>query len=73
MGIGPAPHYLTGEKPFDEGNLVAIRVVNQGDLLKALRGRIDTILSDVRGHLLAELENAELTAASRLTRINLRV
>lgn len=57
---------------WDVNNLVAIRVVNQLHILKSLSTRIEGILADVEGHLLADLEDRELAAARTLARINLR-
>jgi len=72
MGIGPALDFLSGKKPFDEANLVAIRIFNQSHILEALGSRIDSVLADVTGHLLSEIEDAELEAATKLVRISLR-
>lgn len=70
-GIGPAANAL-GEKPYDETNVILIRLFNQASILAALDTRIDSVLSDVTGHLLAELQDSELHAAGKLVKINLR-
>ena len=71
MGLGPAPDRL-GKAPFDTTNVVVLRVVNQVQVLASLSTRIESVLSDVRGHLFAELQDAELQAAQQLMKINLR-
>lgn len=70
-GIGPAANAY-GEKPFDETNVVLIRLFNQTSILAALDTRINSVLADVTGHLLAELQDSELEAASKLIKVNLR-
>jgi hypothetical protein len=71
-GIAPAPNNLDGKKPFEEENLVAIRIFNQNHILASLSSRIDSVLADVTGHLFSEIADAELEAASKLVRISLR-
>jgi hypothetical protein len=46
--------------------------MNQSQILASLNSRLGTVLSDVRGHLLAEIEDDELAVAQRLVKINLR-
>lgn len=70
-GIGPAPNAF-GEKPFEETQVVIIRIINQFQILNSLESRIDSVLADVTGHLLAELQDKELEAATKLTKINKR-
>jgi hypothetical protein len=61
------------KKPFEEKNIVGIRIYNQLHILEeALSSRIDSVLADVRGHLLAEIEDSELEAASTLVKVSLR-
>jgi hypothetical protein len=63
-------HY---DKPlWDVNNLTAIRFLNQTQIIASLSSRIDSVLQDVTGHLFAELQDSELTAASQLKKINLR-
>jgi hypothetical protein len=71
MGYGPMPD-CTGKLPYDPANLACVRVLNQIQILASLSTRIGTVLSDVRGHLFTELQDAELQAAEQLTKINLR-
>jgi len=70
-GMGAATdHY---DKPrWDIHNLVAIRVVNQSQILESLRSRIGTVLADVKGHLLAQIEDEELEVARKLLRVSVR-
>lgn len=70
-GIGARKNGL-GEKLWDCNNLVAIRVMNQIQILVSLSSRIDSVLSDVTGHLFAELQDKELEAAKQLVKVNLR-
>ena len=70
-GYGLVADY-TGKKPFDEKNLTQVRLVNQVQILRSIQSRIDSVLSDVKGALLAEMEDKELNAAQKLRTINLR-
>lgn len=70
-GYGPVADY-TGAKPFDEKNLTSIRLVNQFQILESIQSRIDSVISDVKGALLAELEDKELDAARKLKTVSLR-
>ncbi len=61
------------DKPlWDTNNLAAIRIVNQLQIISSLSSRIDSVLQDVTGHLFAEIQDAELLAAKRLTKISKR-
>ena len=70
-GYGPAPDDI-GAKPFNEMTLTSIRLLNQVQILASIQSRIDSVLSDVQGALLAELEDRELDAAQKLKPVNLR-
>lgn len=70
-GLGPAPDALD-RVPFDTNNLAAILLTNQFQILSSLSDRIDSILADVTGHLLAELQDTELRAASTLAKVSPR-
>ena len=48
------------------------RVINQAQILSSLSSRIDGILQDITGHLFAELQDSELSAADQLKKVNLR-
>lgn len=70
-GIGARKdHY--GSPQWDTNNLVAIRLLNQLQILSALSTRIDSVLQDVTGHLYAELQDEELKAATQLLKISKR-
>lgn len=70
-GLGPGANNA-GRVPYDAAHLAMIRFLNQIQILSSLSTRIDTVLSDVRGHLFAELQDAELRAAEHLVKISLR-
>jgi hypothetical protein len=57
---------------WDIHTVVAIRLTNQSQILSSLKSRLGNVLSDVKGHLLAEIEDQELAVAERLLKINLR-
>ena len=65
-GIGPVPDRWSGEKPYNEKNIASIRLLNQIQILSALRTRLSSVLADVTGSLFAELQDHELRAASTL-------
>lgn len=60
------------EPKWDIHKIVAIRVVNQAQILESLRSRIGTVLADVKGHLLAQIEDEELDVARKLLRVSVR-
>ena len=61
------------DKPqWDIYNLVGARLMNQLHILESLSSRLGTVLADVKGHLLAEIEDEELQVATRLLKINIR-
>jgi hypothetical protein len=62
----------SGTPPYDALNLTRIRFVNQVQILQSIESRIGAVLSDVRGALLAELEDGELEAARQLLVVSLR-
>jgi len=71
MGIGARTDYM--EHPmWDTNNTTAIKVYNQLQILQSLETRIDSVLSDVQGSLLSELQDKELATAEDLLKINLR-
>ena len=57
---------------FDHASLIKSRFLSQISILSSLYSRIDSVLSDVLGHLFAELQDNELKVASQLIKINLR-
>ncbi|MGO9569729.1 MAG: hypothetical protein ACLP5H_19530 [Desulfomonilaceae bacterium] len=70
-GIG-APTDYYGKPHWDTNNLALLRILNQMQILASLESRIDSILQDVTGHLFAELQDSELTAAEKLKKISKR-
>lgn len=70
-GYGPTAD-IYGKKPFDEVNLTRVRLTNQLQILASVSSRIGHVLADVKGALLAELEDGELEAARTLCSISLR-
>ncbi len=70
---GIAARYDFFDKPlWDVHAAASFRFLNQIQILKSLHTRIDSVLSDVRGHLFSEIQDAELTAARDLAKISLR-
>ena len=61
-------------KPISEdGNeIVKQKVINQLQILGSLESRIDSILQDVKGHLLADIQDSELKIADQLRKVSLR-
>ncbi|MDE0554538.1 MAG: hypothetical protein OXI24_10010 [Candidatus Poribacteria bacterium] len=49
-----------------------LRLMNQFQILKSLESRIDSILQDVKGHLLADIQDSELKVADQLRKVSLR-
>ena len=70
-GIGARCDYLKNPQ-WDIHNLTGIRVINQMQIIESLSSRIESVLQDVTGHLYAELQDSELSAAAQLRKINLR-
>ena len=52
--------------------IVRLRITNQVHVLASLSSRIDSVLQDITGHLFAELQDSELTAANQLKKTSLR-
>lgn len=71
MGMG-AREDLYGKPLWDTNNAIAIKVYNQLQILQSLQTRIDSVLSDVQGSLLSELQDKELATAEELLKINVR-
>ena len=67
--------YIRGTHSIPRGNpnnIVQRRITNQVQILASLSSRIDSVLQDITGHLFAELQDAELTVAVQLKKVNLR-
>jgi hypothetical protein len=72
IGRGVPKEYGTDKPAWDIHVMVAMRLMNQKQILASLKSRLGTVLSDVKGHLLADITDEELVTAQRLTKINLR-
>lgn len=57
---------------WDIHAVVIMRIFNQNQILASLSSRLGSVIADVRGHLLAEIEDEELEAARKLLKVNLR-
>ena len=57
---------------MDTHSVARRRVLNQLQILKSLESRIDSILQDVKGHLMADIQDAELKVADQLRKVSLR-
>ena len=62
---------LSREKMVESG-VVRRKIVNQLQILRSLESRIDSMLQDVKGHLLADIQDSELKVADQLRKISLR-
>ena len=72
MGIGARINPMN-EKPFwDANNAVTLRLINQLQIIDSLSSRVDNVLQDVTGHLFAELQDSELSAAVQLKKVSRR-
>ena len=69
-GISARMNY--DEPLWDIHQVVSIRVLNQFQILSSLKARLGSVIADVRGHLLAEIEDEELDVARKLLKVNLR-
>ena len=63
---------LGGTRHFDTNSVARMRVINQLQILKSLESRIESILQDVTGHLLADIQDSELKVADQLRKVSLR-
>lgn len=70
-GMG-APTNVYDEPLWDIHSIVYLRLINQSQILKSLKSRIGTVLADVKGHLLAQIEDEELEVARKLIRVSVR-
>ena len=53
-------------------SLVSHKIINQLQILRSLESRIDSVLQDVKGHLLADIQDSELKVADQLRKVSLR-
>jgi hypothetical protein len=63
---------IYGTPQWDHRALVQLNIANQLFILESLESRIDGVLADLEGALLAGLQNAELTTAMTLKKVNVR-
>ena len=70
-GMGAPTNYLD-QPHWDANNLVKIRFLNQVQIIVSLSSRVESVLQDVTGHLLAELQDSELAAAAKLKKVSIR-
>ncbi len=61
-----------GQQHFDTNSVAEMRVINQLQILKSLELRIESILQDVTGHLLSDIQDSELKVADQLRKVSLR-
>jgi len=71
MAFGAAED-IYGKPKWDANNIVALRVVNQMQVLASLASRLDSVPADVTGHPFAELQDGELRAAGELLKVSVR-
>ena len=71
MGMGARNDNL-GKPLWDINNSTTIKVYTQLQIVQSLETRIDSVLSDVQGSLLSELQDKELATAEELLKINVR-
>jgi hypothetical protein len=69
--IGAAQDYMDRPK-WDVNNLVAIRIMNQFQILESLESRINSVLQDVEGKIQSELQVEELNECKKLIKVNVR-
>jgi hypothetical protein len=68
---GVAPNEIQ-HPDFNSINQVLICCVNQLTILQAAQERIDSVLQDLRGVILADLQDEEIATANALKKVNLR-
>lgn len=63
---------LNNQPLWDIHSVVSLRIYNQIQILLSLESRLGSVIADVRGHILAEIEDNELDAARKLLKVNIR-
>ena len=63
---------ITSYNIENTNSVIRQRIINQFQILNSLESRIDSILQDVKGHLLADIQDSELKVADQLRRVSLR-
>ncbi|MCY3954465.1 MAG: hypothetical protein OXF47_00560 [Nitrospira sp.] len=62
-----------GDEPlWNVNHCVMLRIVNQIQIVDSLASRVESVLQDVTGHLLAEIQDSELAAAAKLKKVSIR-
>lgn len=61
-----------GKACFDHRNVVHLRLVSQVHIINSITSRIDSVLSDIEGSLVARFQDAEIGAAEELKGVSLR-
>ena len=61
-----------GKPAWDIYQVVPLRIVNQVQIVQSLESRIDSVLADVYGRILADIEDQELAAADGLKKVSPR-
>jgi len=69
--MSPAPDWQ-GKVAYDHQQAALARMFNQVQILISLSSRIESVLTNVEGHLRADIEDRELSAAAELSKSNLR-
>jgi hypothetical protein len=64
--------YISFEDYHSAEQIIKSKFVSQLGIIKSLFSRIDSVLSDVEGHLFAELQDEELKIASKIIEVNIR-
>ena len=68
MNIVPGGHSIF----LNTHSVTRRRIINQLQILSSLESRIDSVLQDVQGHLLADIQDSELKVADQLRKVSLR-
>ena len=70
-GVG-ARKDIHGDLLWDVNYCVMLRILNQIQIIASLASRVEGVLHDVTGHLLAELQDSELATAAKLKTVSRR-
>ena len=57
---------------MDESYIVKKRIINQLQILRSLESRIESVLQNLKGNLLADIQDSELKVADQLRKVSLR-
>ena len=70
-GIGAVEDQF-GRPKWNPYDIVKLRILNQMHILMSLSLQVDSVLRDITGRLLAQLQDSELTVASQLKKVSKR-